>query len=343
MSYTFKTKIVNKGNYGGIRNLSDIKYIVIHYTANDGDTDENNANYFTNNVVKVSAHYFVDDDSVTQCVPDNYVAWHCGVSKGYSYKHKECRNANSIGIEICDDVKNGVIYPSAKTIENAIELTKKLMKQYNVPQERVIRHYDVTGKLCPAYWSGTTEKNNKWKTEFWDKLVAQPSQSTTTTKPATTTKPTTQPTTNTYKSGSKITLSSTPVYISATATKIASHKSGTYYLWDNKVTNGRIRITNSTANVGKSGQVTGWVKVADIKIASSTSNTTVSKPATPTIKVGSTVKIKNGAKTYEGKKLASFVYKRNLKVKQINGDRVVVTYLGVVICAVKKSNLIFVK
>lgn len=158
-----KTKLAHKSNYGTSRPLSLIKYIVIHYTANDGDTDENNGNYFANNSVKASAHYFADSDSITQSVPDDYIAYHCG---GKTYKHKSCRNSNSIGIELCDDVKNGVVYPSEKTIQNAIELTKSLMKKYNIPKENVIRHYDVTGKKCPMYWLD----NSKWLDEFWNKL-----------------------------------------------------------------------------------------------------------------------------------------------------------------------------
>ena len=160
-----KTHLANKQNYGSSRSTSKIKFLVIHYTGNDGDTDENNGKYFANNVVKTSAHYFVDDDSITQVVPDNYIAWHCGAKK---YKHSTCRNTNSIGIEICDDVRNGTIYPSAKTIQNALDLTKHLMEKYNIPAENVIRHYDVTGKLCPFYWTD----NNKWKSEFWNKLSA---------------------------------------------------------------------------------------------------------------------------------------------------------------------------
>lgn len=163
---TIKTNLANRKNYGNSRNVNTIKFLVIHYTGNDGDTDENNGKYFHNNVTGTSAHYFVDDDSITQSVPDNYTAWHCG---GKVYRHKECRNANSIGIEICDDVRNGTIYPSAKTIENVLELTRYKMKQYNIPKENVIRHYDVTGKLCPAYWVD----NTKWKTEFWNKLDAE--------------------------------------------------------------------------------------------------------------------------------------------------------------------------
>ncbi|MEE0840570.1 MAG: N-acetylmuramoyl-L-alanine amidase, partial [Acutalibacteraceae bacterium] len=81
MAYAFKTQIASKNNYGGVRALNKIKYIVIHYTGNDGDTDENNGKYFKNNIVKASAHYFVDDDSVTQSVPDKYVAWSVGGNK----------------------------------------------------------------------------------------------------------------------------------------------------------------------------------------------------------------------------------------------------------------------
>lgn len=74
------------------------------------------------------------------------------------------------------------------------------------------------------------------------------------------------------------------------------------------------------------------------QVSTSTSNTTSAK----TITVGSTVKVKKGAKTYEGKTLASFVYERNHKVKEISGDRVVITYNGTVIAAVKKSDLTLV-
>lgn len=158
-----KKHLSSKNNYGAVRHISSIKYIVIHYTANDGDSDENNGKYFANNSVNASAHYFVDSDSITQTVPDNYIAWHCGGSK---YKDTACRNANSIGIEICDDVKNGFIYPSEKTIENTLKLTKALMKKYNIPLSNVIRHYDVTGKYCPMYWVN----DDKWKNEFWNKL-----------------------------------------------------------------------------------------------------------------------------------------------------------------------------
>ena len=83
-----KIKTANRSNYGGKRNIADIKYIVIHYTANDGDTDEGSGNYFANNIVGASAHYFVDDDSITRSVPDDYIAWAVGGNK-YKYT-KRC-------------------------------------------------------------------------------------------------------------------------------------------------------------------------------------------------------------------------------------------------------------
>lgn len=176
MAYTLKKIMANRKNYGNKRSTSSIKYIVIHYTANNGDKAVNNANYFKNNVLKASAHYFADDTTVYQSVPDNYIAYAVGGSK-YNNKggkyYGKCTNANSISIELCDVVKDKKIYPSAKTIANAIELTKKLMKQYGIKTDHVIRHYDVTGKSCPAYWCGTSDKDKKWKTEFHNKLTVQ--------------------------------------------------------------------------------------------------------------------------------------------------------------------------
>lgn len=177
MAYKCKKNLANRKNYGGRRSLAVIKYIGIHYTGNDGDSADANANYFKKNIVKASAHYFVDDTSVVQSVPDDHVAWSVGGKKyanctktGGGTFYGKCTNTNSISVELCDTVKNGSVYPSAKTIENALILVRKLMKKYNIPAARVIRHFDVTGKACPAYWSGTPAKDALWKKEFHDKL-----------------------------------------------------------------------------------------------------------------------------------------------------------------------------
>lgn len=72
----------------------------------------------------------------------------------------------------------------------------------------------------------------------------------------------------TTTAGAKVTLNKTNIYTSSTAGSSSGTKSGTYYLWDSSVINGRIRVTNTKDNVGKSGQVSFWVKVSDIGVSS---------------------------------------------------------------------------
>jgi N-acetylmuramoyl-L-alanine amidase CwlA len=177
MGYTYKKRIAKRSNYGSKRSTDSIDYLVFHYTANDGDTAMANANYFRNNYVGASAHYFVDDSNVVQSVPDNYVAWSVG-SRGYldqgspfrASGHKfwgKCTNANSISIEMCDTKHDGKHNLSAATRANAIALGIKLCKQYNIPASHVIRHFDVNGKLCPIYF---VTNEDDWK-DFRDEIA----------------------------------------------------------------------------------------------------------------------------------------------------------------------------
>ena len=148
-----------RGSYGGTRRAEEIRYLIYHYTGNDGDTDANNANYFKNNVVEASAHYFVDDDSVTQSVPDLTIAYAVGGDKwadcgktGGGSMYGIIKNRNSISIEMCDTRRDGTIMATEATLARAIELGRALMAKYSIPIERVYRHFDVTGKHCPAYF-----------------------------------------------------------------------------------------------------------------------------------------------------------------------------------------------
>ena len=88
---------------------------------------------------------------------------------------------------------------------------------------------------------------------------------------------------------------------------------------------------------GKLKSGIGWICLKYTKTVTTTKTT--SKPTKKEVKVGSTVRLKKGAKTFNGGNLASFVYERDHKVKQINVDRVVITYDGYVIAAVRKSDL----
>ena len=158
MSYTLKEQLANSGNYGGSRNASQIRYLVYHYTGNDGDKAANNAKYFQNNIVKASAHYFVDDTTVWRSVPDLKVAWSVGGSKyanadktGGGTMYGVITNTNSLSIEMCDTIRNGVYQASEATLANAAALGRALMEKYDIPIENVYRHFDVTGKHCPSY------------------------------------------------------------------------------------------------------------------------------------------------------------------------------------------------
>ncbi len=123
-------------------NQNIVEYIVIHGTGNKTDSDEGNANYFCTGTRNASAHYFVDDDSITQVVRDQDGSWHCGDGRGIYGIH----NKNSIGIEMC--CTNYIYSPT--TLKNTIDLVVILMKKYNVPFEKVVRHYDASRKNCPS-------------------------------------------------------------------------------------------------------------------------------------------------------------------------------------------------
>lgn len=135
-------------------NTSRIKYIVIHYVGALGGAKAN-CEYYGGGNRGASAHYYVDfDGTVWQSVEDKNIAWHCGAS---SYVHPECRNANSLGIELCVrkrdtshlNASDKDWYFEDATVKAAALLVKMLMEKYKVPADHVIRHHDVTGKICP--------------------------------------------------------------------------------------------------------------------------------------------------------------------------------------------------
>ena len=159
-------KRLTKVNFNDKNNTKRIKYIVIHYVGATGGA-EDNCNYFYSAYRGVSAHYFVGHKGeLWQCVEDADVAWHCGTTG--KYKHKYCRNSNSIGVEMCcrQDSK-GNWYFEEETVAATVELVKYLMKKYGVKIDNVVRHYDVTGKRCPAPYINSS----KWAA-FKNKLIA---------------------------------------------------------------------------------------------------------------------------------------------------------------------------
>lgn len=168
MKITFKG--CNPSNYRKGREFP-VHWIVLHFTANNGDTAQNNADFFARESgLRASAHYFVDPNGVVRSVKDCDTAWHCGRERGGSY-YNDCRNANSIGIEMCSVIRNGVYVIPEETMKRAAKLTRELMAKYHVPVSRVCRHYDVTHKECPEPWVRNPQLWQKFKTMLTEKEV----------------------------------------------------------------------------------------------------------------------------------------------------------------------------
>lgn len=149
-----KFKAVDPSNHYAGRDGNAIRYIVLHYTANNGDTAQNNADYFAGANRRASAHYFVDENEVVQSVRDTDAAWHCGgsIESDHHPLRGICTNRNSLGVEMCSDIVGGKYVITAQTVDRTVELVRWLMDKYGIDVDHVVRHYDVTGKDCPEPW-----------------------------------------------------------------------------------------------------------------------------------------------------------------------------------------------
>jgi N-acetylmuramoyl-L-alanine amidase CwlA len=158
------TKLISKYNFTKAnRKKGDYKFIVLHWVGAVSSA-KNNAIYFGGGNRNASAGYFVDPLTIIQIVEDFNISWNCGgglQDQGSSLKkygakfHGKATNTNSIGIEMCLD-KAGHIADA--TYKNAAALIKYLQAEYDIDDDHVIRHFDVTGKLCP----GTLVKDADW-------------------------------------------------------------------------------------------------------------------------------------------------------------------------------------
>lgn len=170
-------------SYGKARKSADIKWIVVHYPAAPGKDATWCKKYYVNCKSAKSAHYAVSQNETVSIVPCEFVAFHCAT------KVKDCNgkyiklycgatNQNSIGIDLMDEKinkksmsaqdKDWFIPPS--TLDRAAYLIAFLMKRFDIDIEHVVRHYDVTHKLCPRPLVGDDinecygiSGNHKWE------------------------------------------------------------------------------------------------------------------------------------------------------------------------------------
>jgi len=122
--------------------------ITIHNTGNPSSSAANERAWLTNptNTRTASFHIVVDEREAVECIPLNENAWHSGDGSGAS-----SGNRTSIGIEICESGNY------AKTLDNAATLVASMLKERGWGVDRLRRHYDWSGKICPRlmYDGGT--------------------------------------------------------------------------------------------------------------------------------------------------------------------------------------------
>lgn len=175
---------VNKFTRPGSK-LASVKGIVLHWTANNGGTAKNHKTYFGNGGGGryAGAHIFVDKTEALCIVPLNEVCYHanestCRVKKLFGKVGNYQGNANvtTIGVEMCVE-KNGTIHKD--TIDRTVNVVVELCKKFGLDDGDLYRHYDITGKNCPAPWVTKPSEWAKFKDAVQAKLEGKTNTSTT--------------------------------------------------------------------------------------------------------------------------------------------------------------------
>lgn len=147
--------------------LEEIRGVVIHYVGNPGTTAEANRNYFESlssgdEGVYASSHFIVGlEGEVLQCIPLTEIAY-----------ASNSRNDDTVSIEVCHPDETGEFSPV--TYDRVVELTAWLCETFRLdPETDVIRHYDVTEKLCPLYYVEHPEAWDAFRTDVADAMEAE--------------------------------------------------------------------------------------------------------------------------------------------------------------------------
>ena len=147
-SYVDQQFIAEDGHSRTGRDIRRVNDIVIHYVGNAGSTAQANRDWFDSDKSTVSSHFVVGlQGEVIQCVPLN--EWSSASNN---------RNKDTISIEVCHPTENGKF--NDVTYARVVELTAWLCDEFGLDEKDVIRHHDVTGKLCPLYY---VEHEDAWK------------------------------------------------------------------------------------------------------------------------------------------------------------------------------------
>lgn len=143
--------------------IDKVNGVVVHYTANPGSTAQENRDYFNglkdSHETEASSNFVIGlEGEIIQCVP----TWEMAYASNN-------RNADTVSIECCHPDETGKFTDA--TYKSLVQLTAWLCAKYDLAEEDVIRHYDVTGKICPKYFVDHEDAWNKFKENVGDALL----------------------------------------------------------------------------------------------------------------------------------------------------------------------------
>lgn len=142
--------------------LEKVKGIVIHYVANPGSGAKANRDYFQGlkdtHTTSASSHFIVGlDGEIIQCIPSSEI----------SYASND-RNVDTLSIECCHEDDTGKF--NENTYQSMVDLTGWLCYRFHLSKNDVIRHYDVSGKICPKYFVEHEEEWERFKQDVDEKI-----------------------------------------------------------------------------------------------------------------------------------------------------------------------------
>lgn len=281
------------------------EFYVVHNTANDASA-KNEIAYMISNNYETSFHYAIDDKYVVQGLPEDRNGWHAGDGA------EGDGNRKGIGIEICYSLSGGAKFIAAE--KNAAKFLAEKLKERGWGIDKVKKHQDFDGKYCPH-----RTLDMGWQ-RFLDMIQTEINKGKVFHR--------VQVGAFRNKSGAENML----VRVKEAGFQAFVVKVGDWYKVQVGAFSKRVLALLMWAKVKAAGFDAFITKEGGEAVA----------VAVNEIKTGSVVRVKNGAKTYTGGDLASFVYNRDHIVKEIKGDRAVITFNGVIVAAVKKSDLILV-
>lgn len=145
--------------------LQKINAVAVHYVGNSGTSAIANCNYFENlkdtRKTKASSHYIVGlQGEILRLIPETE----------WSYCTNE-RNKDTISIETCHPDATGKF--NQASYDSLAELCADICRRHGLDPlgGGLIRHYDVTGKICPKWFVDHPDEWERFKKEVKSKMA----------------------------------------------------------------------------------------------------------------------------------------------------------------------------